>query len=462
MFSTIRRRVMICQAAILLAVILGFGVTLYLQVQHLTMDQVDSDLLGTAQSLAAQLKADDGAKELTIPEAFRYRFGRVQRDAPYFAVWNADGKLLFQSEDAPDRIHPEPLAAFERSPRRFLIRGRLPSHEVIVRGPDDSQILVGRELHREFGYFSQLAWRLVIAGLCVLAIGLTGAWLLSQMIVVPIEKMTDTAERISATNLAQRIEVPTSKSELSRLAVVMNRMLERLQASFERQTRFTADASHELRTPISVVLSHSELALARDRSPEEYKEALGACHRAAQRLRGLVEGLLTLARSDVGQLESRREAVDLQPVVENAVLLLAPLADQKQLLIKTDLQPVSVNGDADRLGQVVANLISNAIAYSHEQGEIRVTLSPQGDVAVLQVVDAGIGISESDLPHIFERFFRVDKARTANRGGVGIGLSICQEIVKAYGGQIIAESTLGEGTTLTVTLPRSGLKPSSN
>ena len=187
--------------------------------------------------------------------------------------------------------------------------------------------------------------------------------------------MTGIAERISASNLSERIDQSRIKSELGRLAQVLNQMFGRLQASFERQARFTADASHELRTPTSVVLAQSELALAKQRSPEEYQEALGACYRAAKRMESLVDGLLTLARIDAGQLEIRHEPVDLRQVVENSVALLKPLADQKQIELKCDLQTVQVAGDAERLGQVVANLVNNAITYNHEGGQVRLHLA---------------------------------------------------------------------------------------
>ena len=183
---------------------------------------------------------------------------------------------------------------------------------MIVRGPADSQILVGRQIGRERNELRRLFWWLLGTGVGIVGLGLMWAWFLSRRILAPIEQMTGTAERISASNLSERIDESKIKSELGRLAQVLNRTFGRLQASFERQVRFTADASHELRTPTAVVLAQSELALAKQRSPEEYQEALGACYRAAKRMESLVDGLLTLARIDAGQLEVRHEPVDLR------------------------------------------------------------------------------------------------------------------------------------------------------
>jgi heavy metal sensor kinase len=265
--------------------------------------------------------------------------------------------------------------------------------------------------------------------------------------------MTGTAERISASNLSERIDESRIKSELGRLAQVLNRMFARLEASFARQASFTADASHELRTPISVVVAQSELALASQRSPAEYQEALKACYRAAKRMEALVEGLLTLARMDAGQPENHQESVDLRAVVESSVALLQPLAGQKQVELTCDLQTVQVAGDAARLGQVVANLVSNAVTYNREGGRVRLQFVAEGHQAILTVSDTGIGIGQADLPRVFERFYRVDKARTGNRGGAGLGLAICQEIVRHHGGTIDVASAIGEGTTFTVRLP---------
>jgi heavy metal sensor kinase len=290
-------------------------------------------------------------------------------------------------------------------------------------------------------------------GLGIVGLGLIWAWFLSRRILAPVEQMTGIAERISASNLSQRIDESMIKSELGRLAQVLNLTFARLQESFERQARFTADASHELRTPTSVVLAQSELALAKQRSPEEYQEALGACYRAAKRMESLVNGLLTLARIDAGQLEIGHEPVDLLEVVKSSVALLKPLADQKMIELRCDLQAVQITGDAERLCQVVANLLNNAITYNHEGGQVRLHLAAEEYNAVLSVSDTGIGIPENDLPRIFERFYRADRARTGVSGGVGLGLAICREIVRSHGGIIDVTSVIGEGTTFTMRLP---------
>jgi two-component system, OmpR family, sensor kinase len=452
MFRSIRWNLLGWQAAILVVVVIGFGTTLFLRVRQATLEQVDADLLGAAQVVAAKLRQTGPAKQLEIPEAYRHRFGTASADAPYLAVWDANGQLEFASADAPTDVRPARDLPAMQGTRPYYQRSRGPVREVIVQGPSDSQVLVGRQIGREGNELIRLFWWLFGTGIGIVGLGLTWAWLLSRRILSPLEQISGIAERISASNLSDRIDESRIVTELSRLAQVLNEMFERLQQSFERQFQFTADASHELRTPTSVVLAQAELALAKQRSPEEYKEALQACYRAAKRMESLVDGLLTLARTDAGQLEIRHEPVDLRQVVENAVVLLKPLADQRQIEFKCELQTVQVAGDVERLNQVVANLVNNAITYNREHGEVRLRLVADKHDAVLMVSDTGNGIEQSDLPKVFERFYRVDPARTGN-SGVGLGLAICQEIVRSHGGKINLTSVVGEGTTFTVRLP---------
>jgi two-component system, OmpR family, sensor kinase len=452
MFRSIRWNLLCWQAVVLVAVVIGFGAVLFFCVQYATFEQVDADLLGAAQVVAAKMHHTESLKQVEIPEAYRHRFGKNLADAPYLVIWNNEGRVQLASDDAPADIpHGSELPTTDGQ-RPYDQRTRGLFREVIVRGPADSQILVGRQIGRERNEFWRLFWWLLGSGVGIVSIGLTWAWFLSRRILAPIEQMTATAERISVSNLSERIDESKIKSELGKLAQMLNQMFGRLQSSFERQTRFTADASHELRTPTSVIIIQSELALVKQRTPEEYQEALGACHRAAKRMQSLVEGLLTLARIDAGQMKSRHEPVDLKTVIENSVALLKPLSDRKQIELTCDLHSLQVSGDAERLGQVVANLVNNAITYNRDAGQVEVRLVAKDQNAVLTVSDTGIGIEESDLPKIFERFYRADQART-NNGGIGLGLSICREIVHSHGGTIEATSTVEERTIFTVLLP---------
>lgn len=388
--------------------------------------------------------------ELQLPRGLAPE-GDDRSAAPYFAVWRTNGTLL-KALDRPDGLPPPAPPELPLSPvPRLTQRGEL--REAALVGPSGTRILVGRSVAREQSELRAFAWRLAGIGAVVLAVGLAGGWFVSARILRPVAAISATASSISGTNLSERIDPAGVDRELAGLADVLNAMFDRLEAAFARQVRFTADVSHELRTPLAVIRSHAELALNRPRSGEEYRDALDTCLRSAGRMTELVEALLTLARADAGKLDLRHEPVELRELVAESVALFRPLAQGKDVSLATRLAPVEVPGDAGRLSQVVMNLLSNAVQYNRPGGEVRVALAAEADTAVLSVSDTGCGIPAEDRPHLFERFYRVDKARARASGGNGLGLSICQSIVEAHGGTVGCESVVGRGSTFWVRLP---------
>ena len=457
MFSSIRWNILFWMALLLTTGIGGFGATLYYRVRQSTLNEVDADLLGAAQALAVSMQGGK-ATDLTIPDTYRHRFGMGPKDRPYLAVWNAAGELLTASENAPHDLRPEPEPPPQRGRHPFQSHDRGPNREVIINGPDGSQILVGRSVRKEWDRVAALLRWIVLSGTGILGLGLVGGWLISKRILAPVERISTTAEAISATNLSQRIDVAGTKSELGRLANVLNRMFGRLEFAFDRQGRFTADASHELRTPVSVILSQTETALARERPAEEYREALEACYRSSRRMKSLIDDLLLLTRADTGRLGIRSEPVDFQQITEDTVNLLQPLAEARRILVSLDLQSVKMTGDAERLGQVVCNLLTNAIQYNQDGGGVKLKLEAKDGLAVLTVSDTGLGIADEEQGKVFDRFYRADPSRSSsNHGSSGLGLAICQEIVRAHGGNIELASVAGQGTTVTVRIPHSAV-----
>ena len=251
----------------------------------------------------------------------------------------------------------------------------------------------------------------------------------------------------------ERVNLAGVDAELAQLGAILNDMLGRLETSFEQQVRFTADASHELRTPLSVFLAHIELAMSRPRTAEEYREALTTCGRAAGRMKSLVDDLLTLARADAGRLALKATRVDLGAIAEECAGLLETLAARRGIRVEVATAPAELSADPDRLAQVATNLIANAILHNRPGGRVKVSTASEESEVVLTVADTGVGISEVDLPLLFDRFYRVNSARSREHGGSGLGLAICRSIVEAHGGRIAVESRLGAGTTVTVRLP---------
>jgi heavy metal sensor kinase len=290
-------------------------------------------------------------------------------------------------------------------------------------------------------------------GVAVLAIGLIGGWWTSRRIVRPIASIAATASRISADNLSERIDPQRVDNELAELANVLNGTFERLQAAFDQQTQFTADASHELRTPLAVIRSQAELALSRQRSPEEYQEALRTCLRATARMADLVDGLLTLARTDAGLAGTNRVRINLQRTIADAVDLCRSLAQEKEIRIVTELVDAKVVGDSAALSRVVTNLVVNGIQYNRSGGEVHVSLVIDDADALVSVRDTGAGIAKEHQSHLFERFYRADKARSRATGGNGLGLAIAKAVIEAHDGVIGFSSTVGEGSTFWFRLP---------
>jgi len=383
--------------------------------------------------------------ELTLPN----RPGATPGET-YFAVWRADGNLL-KAADLPADV-AMPVLQEGVAPATVRLGWHGDFREAAVLAPGNSRVLVGRSVAKERAELTRFAWQLGAAGVAVLAIGLAGGWLASARILRPVAGISATASAISATNLSERIDVATVDRELEGLARVLNATFDRLEGAFDRQTRFTSDASHELRTPLTVLRSQAQLALSRPRSADEYRKAIEESLRAAERMSSLVDGLLTLARADAGKLDLRREPVDLKGVTADVVSQLRPLADGLGITVAAALVPVSVPGDPARLGQVVTNLVANAIRYNRPGGQVRVRLAETEGEAVLTVEDTGYGIPDADRPHIFERFYRVSKDRSRLSGGSGLGLAISKSIVEAHGGTITFTSVVDKGTTFEVRL----------
>jgi heavy metal sensor kinase len=371
--------------------------------------------------------------------------------ASYYAVWRADGSVV-KAVDLPEGVG-QPTLPEDVRPATVHLLWRGEFREAAVLGPGNTRVLLGRSVAPEWADLNRFAWQLAAAGTAVLAIGLAGGWLASSRILRPLAAISTTASAISATNLSERIDAEKVDRELAELAQVLNATFDRLETAFEQQARFTADASHELRTPLTVLRSQAQLALSRPRSAEEYRKTIEECLRAAERMTGLVEGLLTLARADAGKLDLRREPVDLKRVTADSVTHLRPLADGLGVAVAAKLADAQVKGDATRLGQVITNLVTNAVRYNRPGGQVRVKLAVDAGDAVLTVEDNGFGIPEFDQPHIFERFYRVSKDRSRLSGGSGLGLAISKSIVEGHGGTIDITSVVDKGTTFEVRLP---------
>jgi heavy metal sensor kinase len=296
---------------------------------------------------------------------------------------------------------------------------------------------------------------LLIISPVVLVLGaLVSFWLASRAF-APMKRVIRAARAIKAGDLRQRVPLPRAHDEVYQLTLTLNEMLDSLEQTFVRQRRFVADASHELRTPVAVIRSKTDLALLQVFPPEDYVGIFRAIHAEAERLGRLIRDLLALARADEGQVRLEREVVQLDLLVEAVTATVEPLAAEQGVTLEVKMtEPVSVLGDEARLMQMVMNLLENAIRYTNLGGHVLVTVHAKHAQACLVVRDTGIGIAPEHQPYLFDRFYQVDAARIgADGGNSGLGLAIVDWIVKAHGGSIQVESQIGQGSIFTVLLP---------
>jgi two-component system, OmpR family, sensor kinase len=490
-FNSIRWRLQAWHSLILVVVLTGFGVTAYRVARGNQLRRIDQELQQRLMSafrpgppadphLPKGLPPDGPLRDRPPPDRHPNYFGHEhdpsawrqhmqeviahagaleagQTNAFYYLVWQRDGTLQASSPGAPKDV-PMPAetgrAEGETGDRPGAItRTRGEFREFCLCLPFGDRALVGRSMAPDLAAMHRLALWLFAAGSAVLAFGMAGGWWVATRAIRPIEDISATAVKIAGGDLSQRINASDTESELGRLAGVLNSTFARLDAAFANQVRFTSDASHELRTPVSVILSQTQTALSRERGAGEYRETLEACQRAAQRMRKLIESLLELARLDAGEERMKQERFDLSRVARDCVELVRPLATDRGVEIRCELSAVECVGDSERIGQVVTNLLSNAIHFNREKGEVRVVARSENGTAFLAVADTGVGIPSEELPHIFERFYRVDKSRARIQGKTGLGLAICKAIVEAHSGAILVTSQTGAGSTFEVRLP---------
>ncbi len=296
-----------------------------------------------------------------------------------------------------------------------------------------------------------ILWITVPSALVVASLG--GLFLANKAL-RPVDEITKTARIITSKSLYQRIKLRKTKDEIGRLAETFNDMISRLGRSFEQIRQFTADASHELRTPLTILKGEIEVGLRRRRCPEEYRKILNSNLEEVDHMSQIVDDLLFLSKADMGEIHLQKHRINLTKLISEVHAQAKMIAKTKDIgiHISNDSDAVVI-GDRLRLRELLLNLVDNGVKYTPEGGEMRISVERDDGRVQLRVMDNGIGIAPEDQPHIFDRFFRVDKARSREAGGSGLGLSICKWIVEAHCGEISVESGVGKGSIFTVTLP---------
>lgn len=363
----------------------------------------------------------------TNPDAEVSRFGDVPLDLTYQSYQvRPEGPQLHTRDDAREIIF------FHR--RELLV-------------------VIGQPLSSLNAPMHKLLLQLLTIGASILLLGFLGGMIISRRVLNPILQISQTAEAISQGNSNERIELADAPAELEGLARTLNQTFDHLDESIRTQKRFSADASHELRTPIAVVIAQCQAALKRDRSTDEYKTVLTACLRAGDRMKTMANSLLDLIRIDNEAGSLTKALSDLNEIICEA----AEDADHLSALHPVAFQPLEkplmAEIDWNRIHQVIMNLLNNAVTHNPQGCSIRIALRKDNHSAIITIADTGSGIPADALPHIFDRFYRADKSRSREQGGTGLGLSIVKKLIIAHGGSITASSSPNQGTTFTIKLP---------
>jgi two-component system OmpR family sensor kinase len=484
--ATLRARLTVAYAFALIGAMVLFAAALYVARVALNRTELDPVALAQGDRVLAYLRAAkvqgttltieremgdaEQPKRVFATEKMRSLLERVPG---YFIVYDRDDRQIYSSigiRQLPD----EDRAAIDETAVRLVPSGEgalVTVTDTLFRGrlllaarrdpalmPNISRIVAGVPTAITEISPSLLIGTMLIVFPFILLVSVAASYLIAGSAIEPVERLINEVEAITdGRSLHRRLPSDLGNEELSRLGTTLNAMIARLETSFGALRRFTADASHELKTPLTVLRADVERAMHPDAQGSEAMQALEEALQETTRMADLVDSLLTLARADEGRFDLHREPVPLGPLVRDVYETAVILGEEAGLEVgMAVLEEGCVDGDVRRLRQLFLNLVTNAIKYTPRGGRVELSLSQRlGDEIAFTVRDSGIGIAAGDLPHVFERFWRADRARSrgGERSGFGLGLAITQWIAQAHGGRVVAQSRLGRGSIFTVTLP---------
>ena len=467
LFTSIRSKLTAWYVLLLGVILVLFSSLLFFFLSKRLYESVDNSLTVSARVVARSAQVSLNRKPF-LPglEMFFDQFSGLGNLNKFYKIYDGSGNIGSLSQNFDGSQFPLTQPAYTRA-----LKGEI-SYETftiaenhlirvitmpVLRGTELAHLVqVGTSLEVVIDTLKNLKiilWAAVPAVLMLTA--LVGRFI-ARRALKPVAKITQTAKDIgSGKNLSKRIPVPEAKDEIGQLALTFNTMMDRLESSFSQMRQFSSDASHELRTPLTVLKGESELILGKERKPEEYQGVISSNLEEIQYMSKVLEDLFLLSKSDENQIVLDWRPLDLSLLIEEVCKHAEILASEKGIrVVIAYLERLQIHGDPVRLRQMIWNVVQNAIKYTQPDGEVKISVQEKEDTVLLVVQDNGIGISEDDLPLIFNRFYRVDKARSREERGTGLGLSICKFIVDAHEGSIDIESKLGEGTKIRISLPK--------
>ncbi len=437
MFHSLRARLVAWSSALLAVALVACGALVAYSTWSAWLGEVDRGLATRMHSLTTAIRpAADGAFDVVVPTDV---LPNPERD--YYGIWDGQGHLILAS-------HPD-VAESVPSTGHVLRNSR---REQVTSLASGMTVMVGRRIDNLETEIRRLVVAMTGVGVLALALVLGGGWWMVGRALAPIERISHTARSMIDGDLSARIPIPRVESELTQLAGVLNEAFDRLYASLERQRQFTADASHDLRTPLTILHAESHWALARPRSVEEYRASLDVCQRAAVRMQALVQSLLDLARAQSAG-DSVRSLCSVSDTITAVVRDLQPIAAARHVTVTAGVCDGVVAADPISLMAAVTNLVTNAIQYNVEGGTVDITSTVADGWVDVAVHDTGVGLEAHHAERVFDRFYRVDASRDGRTGGAGLGLAVVAAFARSHGGTATATSTPARGSTFCLRLP---------
>jgi two-component system heavy metal sensor histidine kinase CusS len=426
------------------------------------LDREDDELLLDKVAMFRDMLREHPADSEEIKAEIARESGTRQNGQLYVRFLDASGTVRLETVGMSKELPLDEVNSLigdnagQRGVEFTTRRGR--SFRVLRSSPDaDTRTVIDVALDRTYEEDLLAAYRRYLWIALALALGLCSlaGYQLARRGLRPIAEITATARRIRSTHLHERIAAAGLPQELHELAVKFNEMLDRLEDSFQRLARFSADIAHELRTPVNNLKGEAEVALIRPRSADEYREVLGSCLEECGRLSRLIDSLLFLARAENPHMQIAKTAVDVGKELSTVHEFYEAAAQEVGITLAARSQPgIMVDLDRSLFQQAIGNLVVNALAHTNPGGKINLTASANGEGAVVEVSDTGSGIAREHLPHVCDRFYRADPARWAGSAGSGLGLAIVRGIVQLHQGALAIDSEEGRGTTVRLTFPR--------
>ena len=465
-FNSIRSRLTAWHVAVLGFFLILFSILLYVFLSKRLHESIDNSLKVSANVIQKAALLEYSRTPLPGLDLFFDQFLGYSNINKFYRIYDGSGHVDSRSKGIDASKFPLTQDAYSRATQGKMTYETfklVPWHRVrvitmpVIRNDNLVNLIqVGTSLKAVEHTLKNLRIFLFTAIPCALILSTLGGRFMATRALKPVAEITSTAQDIAhGANLSRRIPIPEVQDEIGNLARTFNEMMNRLEKSFIQVRQFSSDASHELRTPLTVLKGQSELVLSKPRSKAEYQEVLSSNLEEINYMSRVLEDLLILSKGDEGKVSLEKEPVELGSIVEEVSRQGEIFADEKEVkIILAYLEPVTILGDAHRLKQMVWILLHNAVKFTPSVGEIKITLQDLDDTVYFTIRDTGIGIPEQDLPKIFDRFYRVDKARSRMDGGSGLGLSICKHIVDRHHGTVDVESKLGEGTKFKIRFPK--------